>query len=90
MRVTNIEVSGLHFDGVAHVGHVSMKICASNRSDNSLHFLCRVNQPEDCPSTLVLYDLITDALRQARRMPGFRNGEEEIKVDLSQAKIAAA
>lgn len=90
MRVTNIDVNDQRFDGTTHTASVSMELQSGDRAPVNVHFLCRADQEADCPSTLVLYDLLQDALRQARRMPGFRVGEEDIQVDISTATITAA
>ena len=90
MRVTNIDVNDLTFDGTLHRATVSMDLLGENGSDVSVHFLCKTERPKDCPSTLIQYDLMNDALRQARRMPGFRAGEEEIIVEISSAQTSVA
>lgn len=89
MKVTDIDIRGLHYAaGVArYEGHVSMELQhgANEAPPMHLQFLCHADQHEGAPSTLVTYDLIKDALRQARRMPGFRRGEVTIEVDISSA-----
>ncbi len=92
MRVIKIDIEDLAYDDVAEQfeGHVSLMIAEPNKARTvELHFICRVNQPKSCPSSIVTYALIADALRQARRMPGFRRGEEEIEVVAPTPNIAS-
>jgi len=83
MRVIKIEIEDLAYDGLAgqFEGHVSLTIAELNKSRTvELHFISHVTLPERTPGSIVTYNLIADALRQARRMPGFRRGEEQIEV----------
>lgn len=92
MKVINIEIEDLEYDDRASVfeGHVSLMIAEPNKARTvELHFISRVSHPQDCPGSIVTYSLIADALRQARRMPGFRRGEEEIEIVAPSPKIAA-
>jgi hypothetical protein len=45
-----------------------------------VNFLCYSSQLQDCPPALITQDMIADALRQARRMPGFRRGERQLEL----------
>lgn len=90
MQVTNIDVNNQCFNGTAHTASVSMELRSGEQTPTNVHFLCRTDRGADCPSTLVLYDLLQDALRQARRIPGFRAGEKDIEVDVTTATITAA
>ncbi len=71
MQVKNIDVTGgVAFDGTHHVGEVLMTL-EGRRSKVEMRLACRSERGgADCPSTLVLYDLMTDALEQAKRTPG--------------------
>lgn len=92
MQVTNIDIFDLHFTGEAkgYRGSVSMEL-RPTRDGVPMHvqFLCHAAQPRDCPSAIVIRELVSDALRQAHRMPGFRRAERQIKVDISRARISA-
>lgn len=92
MRVTDIDISDLHFSQqvACHEGYVAMALQPQRAGapPMQLQFFCRADQPENCPSTIVMRDLIKDALRQARRMPGFRRGEHAFEVDVSGASIS--
>lgn len=91
MKVTNIDIADLRFDARAarHEGHVMMELRPSKKgAPMHVHFLCHSDQVEDTPSTLVTYDLVKDALRQAHRMPGFRRGEQKIEVAISNSDLA--
>ncbi len=59
------------------------------RSKVEMRLACRSERGADCPSTLVLYDLMTDALEQAKRTPGVRV-EDGFEVDISTAKVRMA
>lgn len=92
MKVINIEIEDLEYDEAAACfeGHVSLMIAEPNKSRTvELHFISRVSHPRNCPGSIVTYSLIADALRQARRMPGFRRGEEEIEIMAPSPKITA-
>lgn len=88
VHVTGIEISDLHYSRAAghHLASVSMTMI---RTDTPAHIqlLCQANQPEKCADEIVMQNLIDDALRQARRMPGFRRGERQIRVDVSTASV---
>lgn len=97
MRVTDIDITDLHFsqnatgqEGTGHEGYVSMALQPTREGAPplQLQFFCRADQPENCPSTIVMRDLIKDALRQARRMPGFRRGEHAFEVYINGATIS--
>ena len=92
MRVTDITITDLHFSAPStrHEGYVSMVLRSLRDGAQPMHlqFLCQANQPETCPSTIVMHDLISDALRQARRMPGFRRGEHAFEVEVSGARMS--
>lgn len=92
MRVAQIDIVDLHYSLRNHVhkGYVSMELQRGDgRPPVQVQFLCHAQQPADCPTTLVTRDLITDALRQAHRMPGFRRGERTIEVEISSAHVTA-
>lgn len=83
MRIVNIEIADVEFNAANRCfeGHVALRIAQPERARTvDLHFFCTVEQPMNCPASIVTYSLISDAMRQARRMPGFRRGEEEIEV----------
>ncbi|TYB77536.1 hypothetical protein [Maritimibacter fusiformis] len=86
MNVTRIEITDPRFDPDAarHQAHVSFDMqSASDAGPVLVHFLCHSPRRADDPASLVTEDLIADALRQARRMPGFRRGERRIVLRLS-------
>ena len=92
MKVVNIEIEDLEYDEAAgqFEGHVALMIAEPNKARTvELHFISRVTQPKSCPGAIVTYSLIADALRQARRMPGFRRGEEEIEVVAPTPRIVS-
>jgi hypothetical protein len=92
MRVTNIDITDLHFSaaGDQHEGYVSMEVRNGRGGAPVLvQFLCHAAQPQDCPASIVTHDLIRDALRQARRMPGFRRGERKIELEFFEPRIAS-
>lgn len=83
MKVIKIDVEDLTYEESEErfEGHVSLMIAEPNKARTvELHFISHVTQPKSCPNSIVTYSLIADALRQARRMPGFRRGEEQIEV----------
>jgi hypothetical protein len=91
MRVTNIDISGLRYDGTRarHEGHVSLELCPSdNGVPIHVDFVCHSARAPDSPASLVTGDLVADALRQAHRMPGFRRGETKLELTLSPSRIA--
>jgi len=92
MKVIKIDIEDLEYDDFAKrfEGHVSLLIAEPNKARTvELHFISHVSQPRDCPGSIITYSLIADALRQARRMPGFRRGEEEIEVVAPTPQVAA-
>lgn len=92
MLATKIDVSEINYNDALGLynGHVAMLLQPS-RSDApvNVHYSCSTPQPAGCPSSLVVYGLIRDAVRQARRMPGFRQGERKIEVDIASVSFAA-
>jgi|GEM_PF-6766381 hypothetical protein len=88
MQVKNIDVTGVAFDGTHHVGEVVMTL-EGTRTKVEMKLACRSERGADCPSTLVLYDLMTDALNQAKRTPGVKV-EDGFEVDISTAKVRMA
>jgi hypothetical protein len=88
MKVTNIDIRDLHWDDRAGCfrGAVSMTmIPARDGPPRNVNFICQAHRAQDCPSSLITYDFVTHALDQARAMPGFRRGEEQISVDIASA-----
>lgn len=86
MDITAIEISQARFDPDAarHRAHVCLDMRpASGGVPVHAHFLCQSFRDTDAPASLITEDLIADALRQARRMPGFRRGERRIELRLS-------
>jgi hypothetical protein len=83
MKVTSIDITDLHYVTARahHLGHVTLQLLAVQDSAPMLvHFVCQSSHPCDSPVSLVIHDLVADALRQAQRMPGFRRGEREIEL----------
>jgi len=93
VKITKIDVTDLQFDRQSdrHRGHVSLHMrAAESEYPVLMHFLCSAaGQAEDRPREAV-ERLIEDALRQARRMPGFRRGERWIERGAQPANISAA
>lgn len=92
MRVTSIDIADLHFSRIrdCYEGYVSMELRPSRKgAPMQVQFLCHAVQPEDVPAALVTRDLIEDALRQARRMPGFRRGEQSIELAHAKPRITS-
>ena len=92
MRIINIDIEGLEYDNVeaCYEGHVALMVAVPDKARTvELHFISRVPQTPDCPGSILTYSLIADALRQARRMPGFRRGEEEFEI-VAQAPVLTA
>lgn len=86
MDVTGIEITAPRFDPdtARHQAHVCLEMRpATSGMPLHVHFLCHSPRPADDPTSLIGQDLIADALRQARRMPGFRRGERRIVMRLS-------
>lgn len=88
MQVKNIDVTGVAFDGTHHIGEVLMTL-EGTRSKIEMRLACRSERGADCPSTLVLYDLMADALEQVRRTPGVQV-EDGFEVDISTARVRMA
>lgn len=88
MQVKNIDVTGVAFDGTHHVGEVTMTLEGA-LSEVQMRLACRSERGADCPSTLVFYDLMTDALDQARRTPGMVV-DDRFEVDITTAKVRMA
>ncbi len=93
MRVTKIEITRQRFNSARslHEGLVTLK-SALPHSDRSIwvQFLCTTPHEADCPRSVVVHDLIEDALRQAHRMPGFRRNEEPIEIAAPLPRAARA
>lgn len=92
MRIINIEIENVEYDHATaqFEGHVSLMIAEPNKARTvELHFIAYTSQSPDCPGSIVTYCLIADALRQARRMPGFRRGEEAIEIVAPSPKVIA-
>ncbi|MEZ5721419.1 MAG: hypothetical protein R3D59_06950 [Paracoccaceae bacterium] len=93
MKVINIDIEDLEYDTLARrfEGHVSLMIAEPDKARTvELHFLSRVAHEPDCPGSILTCSLIADALRQARRMPGFRRGEEEFEIVAPAPALSAA
>lgn len=92
MKVTNIDIRDLSWDAQngCYRGSVSMFMFPSpTEKPMRVNYICRSFREENCPSSLITYDLVSHALAQARQMPGFRRGESEIEVDISSAMTPA-
>lgn len=86
MKVTDIDIRNLTRDRRhgCFRGAVSMIMePADGSAPRRVNFICQSDRDDDCPASLVTYDMVTHALEQARRMPGFRRGEEEITVEIA-------
>ena len=92
MQVFDIDIRYFNYDAVAarFQGEVSLRVTPPRgRRTVELDFLCHARQPRNCPTSIVTCSLIADALRQARRMPGFRRGEDRIEVVAPAPRIAS-
>jgi len=93
MQVDDIHIQHRHWDdGPAdgagrHAGLVTFT-CPREDRLRLMQFLCHSARAPDAPEKLIARDLVADALRQARRMPGFRRGEE--RIDLAPRVRGAA
>ncbi|WP_292022823.1 hypothetical protein [Maritimibacter sp. UBA3975] len=88
MKVTNIDIRDLNWDDRTRCfrGSVSMTMIPGHDGrPRNVNFICQAHRAPDCPSSLITYDFVTHALEQARAMPGFRRGEEQISVDITSA-----
>jgi len=86
MKVTDIDIRNLARDRRhgCFRGAVSMTMePADGSAPRRVNFICQSDRGDDSPASLVTYDMVTHALDQARRMPGFRRGEEEITVEIA-------
>ncbi len=92
MKVNKIDLSEPRFepDTSLHKATVTLNVTGASGVPFELTFSCETAQPEDCPSTLVLYGLIKHAMKQARILPAFRGSDSELRLDLEQVTIAAA
>lgn len=88
MKVTDIDLRDLKYDDVRGCFRASVSMTmepADGSTAKRVNFICQSHRDADCPSSLITYDMVTHALDQARQMPGFRRGEEQIAVDISTA-----
>lgn len=88
MKVTDIDIRDLRWDDRTKCfrAAVSMAMLPDGGArQRHVNFICQSHRAHDCPSSLITYDLVTHALDQARAMPGFRRGEEQISVDIMSA-----
>ncbi|WP_298500802.1 hypothetical protein [uncultured Maritimibacter sp.] len=85
MKVTDIDIRDLRYDKrtACFRGAVSMCMETPGQAPKRVNFICQSYRDEDAPSSLITYDFVTHALDQARAMPGFRRGEEQIDVDIA-------
>lgn len=91
MKATNIILSDIRFDeGTAvHRGRVSLSL-TGGQVPLLVDFHCNAAQPRDCPRTLVVHDLLKDAMRQARDLPGLRRLGGDIAMDFETLRVDAA
>lgn len=88
MKVTDIDIRDLRWDERTECFRAAVSMAmlpADGTQTKRVNFICQSHRANDCPSSLVTYDLVTHALDQARAMPGFRRGEERISVDIANA-----
>lgn len=88
MKVTDIDIRDLSWDARTECfrAAVSMAMLPQDgQPPRRVNFISQSHRAQDCPSSLITYDLVTHALTQARAMPGFRRGEERISVDIMTA-----
>ena len=92
MKVNKIDLTEPHFeaDTSLHKATVTLNVTGASGVPFELTFSCETAQPENCPSTLVLYGLIKHAMKQARILPAFRGADSTLTLDLEQVTIAAA
>ncbi|MBV7408798.1 hypothetical protein [Maritimibacter sp. DP1N21-5] len=84
MKVSDIDIRELRHEARfgRFLGSVSMLIDRPGQAPRRVVFICQAHRAEDAPSSLITYDLVTHAIDQARAMPGFRHGEEQIDMDV--------
>ncbi|MEC7762774.1 MAG: hypothetical protein VX874_12790 [Pseudomonadota bacterium] len=88
MKVTDIDIRDLRWDDRTKCFRAAVSMAmlpAGGTRPKHVNFICQSHRANDCPSSLITYDLVTHALDQARAMPGFRRGEEQISVDITTA-----
>lgn len=88
MKVTDIDIRDLKWDETPGCFRASVSMMmepSDGHPPRRVNFICQSHRAHDCPSSLITYDMVTHALDQARQMPGFRRGEEQISVDISTA-----
>ena len=92
MKVNKIDLTEPRFeaDTSLHKATVCLNVTGASGVPFELTFSCETAQPENCPSTLVLYGLIKHAMKQAQILPGFRGADSQLQLDLQQVTIAAA
>ncbi|MCP5038654.1 MAG: hypothetical protein GY945_13765 [Rhodobacteraceae bacterium] len=92
MIVNSVELSQTRFeaDTSRHKASVTLNMIGASGEGFNISFSCHTTQPEECPSTLVLYGLIKHATDQARRMPFLRGPDNAFKLDLEKVRITAA
>ncbi len=92
MIVNRIDLTepGFEPETSRHVANVTLNVTGASGIPFELTFSCYTVQPENCPSTLILYGLIKHAMQQARILPAFRGADSELTLDLEQVTIAAA
>ncbi len=93
MKVTKIEITRQRFNSTKalHEGLVTLKsVLPHGERAVWVQFLCTTPHKADCARSVVVHGLIEDALRQARRMPGFRRNEEPIEIAAPPPHVASA
>lgn len=84
MRVTDIDVSETVFNAQtgAHSAQVALRLsdAAGNLVSDS-YYLSRTAMDEHAEPMAIRKALIDDALRQARRMPEYRQGMQDLSID---------
>ena len=92
MIVNRVDLSEIQFDpeDSRHQATVTLTVTGASGTAFELSFSCYTIQPENCPSTLVLYGLIRHATRQARFLPAIRGADSDLRLDLEQVTVNAA
>lgn len=91
MQARDFSVTDIRFDPAiaSFRGNVRMHL-TGGRVPLLVSFVARADRPEDCPRSLVIFDLLKDALRQARDLPPLRKSVRGIEADFDNIHVEAA
>ncbi|WP_432448125.1 hypothetical protein [Aliiroseovarius marinus] len=92
MRVTDVEISETVFNAQAGAHFAQVVLRLSDAAGNLVsdgYYLSRAAMDEHAEPMTIRKALIDDALRQARRMPEYRNGRQELSMDADYGPMVA-